>query len=191
MKNSENGEFELVVGNRQLLSGFFIVVLLLGVTFAMGYAVGQNSPRTQKPDDAAAASPATEPAGQPHAMPPAQTQPPAQSVPATEPEGSTPQPVTQPARETETSVMAQNAPPATAPAADVPTGSYWQMGAWKNSSYADALLQTLKESGYPASIKLGADNLYHVMVGPYSDLQTMGRIKTELETKFGLHVYRK
>ena len=29
MRNNDTGEFELVVGNRQLLSGFFIVVLLL------------------------------------------------------------------------------------------------------------------------------------------------------------------
>src|SRR5258707_15481792 len=46
MRNNETGEFELVVGNRQLLSGFFIVVLLFGVAFAMGYVVGQNSPRS-------------------------------------------------------------------------------------------------------------------------------------------------
>ena len=43
MKNNETGEFELVLGNRQLLSGFFIVVLLFGVAFAMGYIVGRNS----------------------------------------------------------------------------------------------------------------------------------------------------
>src|SRR5512140_3509828 len=48
MRNNETGEFELVVGNRQLLSGFFIVVLLFAVAFAMGYVVGQNSPRSNK-----------------------------------------------------------------------------------------------------------------------------------------------
>ncbi len=42
MRNKETGEFELVVGNRQLLSGFFIVVLLFAVVFAMGYILGQN-----------------------------------------------------------------------------------------------------------------------------------------------------
>ena len=36
MRNNETGEFELVVGNRQLLSGFFIVVLL----FARGLRDG-------------------------------------------------------------------------------------------------------------------------------------------------------
>ena len=48
MRNNETGEFELVVGNKQLLSGFFIVVLLFAVAFAMGYVVGQNSPRSAK-----------------------------------------------------------------------------------------------------------------------------------------------
>ena len=58
MRNNETGEFELVVGNRQLLSGFFIVVLLFAVAFAMGYVVGQNSPRSAK-----AAGRTREPAG--------------------------------------------------------------------------------------------------------------------------------
>ena len=48
MRNNETGEYELVVGNKQLLSGFFIVVVLCAVAFAMGYVVGQNSPRTAK-----------------------------------------------------------------------------------------------------------------------------------------------
>jgi hypothetical protein len=43
MKNNETGEFELVLGNKQLLSGFFIVVILFGVFFTMGYIVGRNS----------------------------------------------------------------------------------------------------------------------------------------------------
>ncbi|MBI3210675.1 MAG: SPOR domain-containing protein [Candidatus Solibacter usitatus] len=42
MKRSEDGEFELILGNRQLLSVFFIVVVLLGVFFTMGYIVGKN-----------------------------------------------------------------------------------------------------------------------------------------------------
>ena len=48
MRNSETGEFELLVGNRQLLSGFFIVVLLFAVAFSMGYIVGRNSSPSAK-----------------------------------------------------------------------------------------------------------------------------------------------
>jgi cytoskeletal protein RodZ len=40
---NEDGEFELVLGNRQLLSVFFIVVALMGVFFAIGYILGRNS----------------------------------------------------------------------------------------------------------------------------------------------------
>ncbi len=43
MARSEDGEFELILGNRQLLSVFFIIVVLLGVFFTMGYIVGKNS----------------------------------------------------------------------------------------------------------------------------------------------------
>ena len=43
MPRTEDGEFELVLGNKQLLSVFFIVVVLLGVFFAMGYIAGRNS----------------------------------------------------------------------------------------------------------------------------------------------------
>ncbi len=44
MSRNEEGEFELVLGNRQLLSVFFILVVLMGVFFAMGYIVGRNNP---------------------------------------------------------------------------------------------------------------------------------------------------
>ena len=43
MPKNEDGEFELILGNRQLLSVFFIVVALLSVFFTMGYIVGRNS----------------------------------------------------------------------------------------------------------------------------------------------------
>src|SRR3954470_7438672 len=38
-----DGEKELVLGNKQLISLFFVVVALWGVFFAMGYLVGLNS----------------------------------------------------------------------------------------------------------------------------------------------------
>jgi len=55
LPKNDDGEFELVLGNRQLISVFLIVVILLGVFFSMGYIVGRNSSpatetaRTEKP----------------------------------------------------------------------------------------------------------------------------------------------
>src|SRR5262245_59810725 len=103
MRNNETGEFELVVGNRQLLSGFFIVVLLFAVAFAMGYVVGQNSPRSAKGQQESATAAA------PVSLTPADSRPQPAAAPPVEPAPSTPgratpaaieptQPTTQPAQ---------------------------------------------------------------------------------------------
>ncbi len=73
MAKNEDGEFELILGNRQLLSVFFIVVVLLGVFFTMGYIVGSRSaplvaevatnrpaPAAPKSDSGTTAAPAAE-----------------------------------------------------------------------------------------------------------------------------------
>jgi len=180
MRNNETGEFELVVGNRQLLSGFFIVVLLFAVAFAMGYVVGQNSPRSIKgqPESASAAPVSLTPSDsrpQPAALipQPAEGASPAPAGAATE---STVPPTTQPA---------QNAPAASAPAAvpaanEALAGSYWQVMAVPQAD-AEVVARALKDKGFPASLSQGPNNLMRVLVGPYNDTQSMGRAKTELE----------
>src|SRR5512132_2265197 len=100
MKNNETGEFELVVGNRQLLSGFFIVVLLFAVAFAMGYVVGQNSPRTAKlqAEAAGSSSPSQTSDVRPQPAPPPVAAPSksAENPPAQPAGDAPPQPTTQP-----------------------------------------------------------------------------------------------
>jgi len=116
MKNSETGEYELVVGNRQVVSAFFIVALLCGVFFALGYVVGSNLPRGAKlqPDAAIPASTATPPADSrptlvtlpqgstANSQPPADAaaQKPAESAGKPPDPEPPPQPTTQAARET-------------------------------------------------------------------------------------------
>ncbi|MGB7722768.1 MAG: SPOR domain-containing protein [Bryobacteraceae bacterium] len=198
MRNSETGEFELLVGNRQLLSGFFIVVLLFAVAFSMGYIVGRNSSpsaklQTETGSSAGAASQTPEsrpqaatqaPAagGAPDAaslqsadIPPADTAP----QPSTQPERG-PQPGTPPAAPT----VAAN-PPAAPPVETVP-GSYWQVLATASQTSADVMRQTMKDKGFPASLQPGPNNLIRVLIGPYTDKQSLGRAKTELENA-GVH----
>jgi cell division septation protein DedD len=43
MPRNEDGEFELILGNKQLLTVFFIVVVLLGIFATMGYIVGRST----------------------------------------------------------------------------------------------------------------------------------------------------
>src|SRR5579864_6280465 len=118
MPKNETGEFELVLGNRQLLSGFAVVAILFGVFFAMGYIVGRNSTPSARAADMQASQPAAGMAGQPDPGR-ALNQPPAQQAPVPAPEGSappavmpavaepTPQPNTQPARAPEVAKPAE------------------------------------------------------------------------------------
>ena len=43
MARNEDGEFELIVGNKQLLSVFFLMVLLLVLCFVGGYTLGRSA----------------------------------------------------------------------------------------------------------------------------------------------------
>jgi cell division septation protein DedD len=205
MKNNETGEFELVVGNRQLLSGFFIVVLLFAVAFAMGYMVGQNSPRSGKTaaesggspvmgrpqptataqpaapaqDQAAAAQPAAEPPPAPLDHDPAQPAQPANEAAA---------PATLPA-----TVPAAPAPAPATPARQAPAelqpGTCWQVMSVGQSD-AETVVRALKDKGFPAFTTPGPNNLTRVLVGPYDTTQAMAHAKTELESA-GFHPIRK
>jgi cell division septation protein DedD len=184
MRNNETGEFELTVGNRQLLSGFFIVVLLFAVAFAMGYVVGQNSPRSAKAMAEAATPPVSSAdSGRPSAStaPPPQ-QPPAQIADTSAPPRTEapPEPTTQPARESD-------APGAAS--AELPPGSYWQVIAVAQQE-AEVIYKTLKDRGFPTVMSPGPKNLVRVLVGPYNDTQSMGKAKTDLENA-GFHPFRK
>ncbi len=43
MQARDDGEFELILGNKQLLSVLFIVIVLLGVFFTMGFLAGRST----------------------------------------------------------------------------------------------------------------------------------------------------
>ena len=203
MRNNETGEFELVVGNRQLLSGFFIVVLLFAVAFAMGYVVGQNSPRSAKLQaDAASntsAPTALDSRPQPVTATPVATQPPATppadanaqtTAPATAPAPTEPQPTTQPAANTQAAAPVAKSAPAPAPAVSesLAPGSYLQVMAL-NQADADVVMRTLKDKGFPALMTPGRNNLMRVLVGPYDDSGAMGKAKTALENA-GFHPFK-
>jgi cell division septation protein DedD len=203
MRNNETGEFELVVGNHQLLSGFFIVVLLFAVAFAMGYVVGQNSPRSAKVQAEASQAAGTaaqsdsrpQPAGPVPVSQPS-TEPPAQDPTATgaaDPDGQ-PQPTTQPAREPQAAASAiPPAPPppssTQSPAANLSNGSFWQVMAVAQAD-ADLIAKTLKDKGFPVVLSRGPNNLVRVLVGPYTDVQAMGKAKVDLESAGFLHPFR-
>jgi cell division septation protein DedD len=202
MRNNETGEFELLVGNRQLLSGFFIVVLLFAVAFSMGYIVGRNSSpsaklQTETGSSVGAASQTPESRPQPAAQAPAADATPgpggtplADAPPADTP----PQPSTQPEHGPQSTAAAPTVaanPPAPPPGPggaplEATPGSYWQVLATASQASAGAMRQTMKDKGFPASLQPGPNGLIRVLIGPYTDKQSLGRAKTELENA-GVH----
>lgn len=209
MRNTDTGEFELVVGNRQLLSGFFIVILLLAVTFAMGYVVGQNSPRSARLADAASPAPTggngsegrpqpssgvvpvaapvgtSAPSGQQPAN--GSEQPPADSASATQPAQGTPSNAATPAPAP--AAVEAAAPASSAPVSELAAGSYWQVMALHQAD-AEVLVRTLKDMGLPSLMSPAPNNLMRVLVGPYNDAATMGHAKSQLENA-GFHPIKK
>ena len=62
MASREEEEFELVLGNKQLLSLFFLVVVLFGVFFSFGYTVGFGRGQGSRGQEVAGVEPVEEPA---------------------------------------------------------------------------------------------------------------------------------
>ena len=177
MPKNEEGEFELILANRQLLSVFFIVVILLGVFFTMGYIVGRNSGTATaevtpasgvdtRPAVAEAPARASEPA--PVSSTPTQTAP-QQPAPAAERE---PEP---PRRETRAE------PRAAAGSHPVPGQTYLQLAATSEHE-ADIMVDVLRKKSFRA---MAAEidekpGTFRVLVGPVTDT-TANKMRADLQ----------
>lgn len=176
------GEKELVLGNRQLVSFFFVVLALCGVFFALGYMIGRNSSKTTvlgsdtgtTGSTAATVSPI--PRNQ-DSEPPRVSEtapvPAAADVPApvkTEPVSEAPRENS--ARETQVREIA--APEAGA--------LYLQVTALRRGD-AENLVKTLREQNFPALLAASSKpELFRVMVGPYHQTALVADAKARLKT---------
>jgi cell division septation protein DedD len=182
MKNNETGEFELVLGNRQLLSGFFIVVILFAVFFVMGYIVGRNSApvgqvaATHDTGDAAAKG------GRPQAAAPAAAvNPPAGDAPKDSSASAQTPPADVPPATTQTAAKTEPASePDSAPAEPSPDEKYLQVAAVKLPA-AEQTARTLKEKGFATTLSPAPGGIMRVWVGPYTDRGKLGEDKAKLE----------
>jgi len=189
------GERELVLGNKQLISLFFVVVALCGVFFAMGYMIGRNTSKSaianlEGTAPAAAPSPVpqsqaseppretaseeTQPPGGTLSNPPADSQPaPAESAPtpgatAQSPSIQGPSTQTQAAHDT--------------PLAPETGATYLQVTALRRAD-ADNLVKTLREQNFPALLADSSKpDLFRVMVGPYRQTADVADAKARLKS---------
>jgi cell division septation protein DedD len=193
-----DGEHELVLGNKQLLSAFFVVVILMGVFFTMGYFVGKNTATAGFNAGQSAFGGGTRPdaAGKPlDAGSPTASLPPDNTSPAVDPNSTAaPPPATSPSSPPPTSpaapVEAKPAPPIDAPPAKTESMAqpsseemYLQVSAIRRPD-ADNMVKVLRERGFSALLgESSKQGLYRVLVGPFKTNGEMGRAKTELKAK--------
>lgn len=183
MSGRDDGEFELILGNKQLLSVLFIVIVLLGVFFAMGFLAGRSTggaatvarkDADQVPISVDAAT--TRSAEPPAAAPVAE---PVQTPAANPPAAATP---AQPAAETAKPAAETKAPPAKAAEApkpaprstfveNPPAGTYLQVAAIRRAD-AESMLAYLNEKtklrGYVTPVPKSSEN-FRVILGPFNN----------------------
>jgi cell division septation protein DedD len=191
MPKNEDGEFELILGNRQLLSVFFIVVVLLGVFFTMGYIVGRNSSPALLAD--AGRKTETRPiivdrpapsSGSPTASasgtPPTESPTPAASTtPAAPPPQETPAPVQPPKPAPERPAVK---PEPASPTPDVPAaGSTYLQVAAVAKTEAELFVDVLAKKGFHALYTTAPiPNTYRVLVGPFQDSSAVAQARADL-----------
>jgi hypothetical protein len=203
---NEDGEFELILGNRQLLSVFFIVVILLGVFFTMGYIVGRNSTplggdvaatRNSKPlvvepppqsapsapDTSSAPPPSTPAPTGTAAQQPAPEQPPPSTPEPTRTEPQRAEPVrAAPAKAEPVKAAKAAPPPATLSSEPAPGQSYLQLAATSKRE-ADIMVDVLRQKGFKAMAAEIPEKhgTFRVLVGPVTD-GTANKTRADLQS---------
>ena len=199
MPKNEDGEFELILANRQLLSVFFIIVILLAVFFTMGYIVGRNSAplladaaaRNAARSAADAPAPVVEtpaaptPAPAPPAKTPAEPAPAetaAQQLPVNDPPKTTPEapaePVKpKPVKASKTEVLKTEA--SSRPAAGQ---AYLQLAATSQHE-AEIMVDVLRKKGFKAMAAEIEEKpgTFRVLVGPVADAGNTNKLRADLQ----------
>jgi hypothetical protein len=174
MLKNQDGEFEVMLGNKQLLSIFFIVVILLGVFFTMGYVLGRSagSPAASATELEAPKAPVGSVSSFPDQPVPIRSSPPAEAAPTATQRQPEPPPATQPKR---------TAPPPVSELEPVPGKTYLQVAAVKRPE-AEVVADVLKKKGFPSIIAPHpTEPVFRVLVGPVADADAITRTREGLE----------
>lgn len=187
MPRTDEGEFELILGNRQLISVFLIVVILLGVFFSMGYIVGRNSaPVAIEARNTPPPKPIV--VEQPARSSPKDTDQPAPIEPA--PQAAPPPPVTErrePVKGPAAAVSPSErkppqAEPASSEAVEQPrAGRYWQVVSTSRHE-AEIISGAIARKGMKSLVAPAPkEGYFRVLVGPLGDPADVAKIRTDLE----------
>jgi DedD protein len=189
---------EITLGTGHMLAIFFILVLVCGFFFAIGFSLGRRTALVGVANSAGAPPGTSTTTVRPSAAKGDASTPQssdfsfyksvgeknadaalASQNPKTPPASATSNPAAPPA----------DAPATTKPASDAvsppPAGSYFvQVAAVSRQEDAEALVQALQKKQYPAfaANNAAADKFYHVQVGPYADIKEAEAMRARLIT---------
>ncbi len=181
MARNDEGEFELILGNRQLVSVFLIVVILLGAFFSMGYLVGRssspvltadNGARSEKPIlvDGTSRQPVETGAGGSAA--------PARVVP---PPVDKPSPV-QPPLEVKKEEPIREKPPATPSSEEPRAGTTFLQVVATTRPDAEIIAESLAKKGFRTTVAPGPNpTIFRVIVGPVGNGADLAETRVRLE----------
>ena len=186
MPKNEDGEFELILANRQLLSVFFIVVVLLGVFFTMGYIVGRNAGPAQvdvasarKPESKPIVVDSPAPQEQPRqeAPAPVSTPPPVATKQQQAPDEPKPEPKREEKKAKKEPAPKEKERPAPAPASGQ---TYLQLAATAKPE-AEVMVDVLHQKKFRAIAVENPDKQgnFRVLVGPIPD-GALNKTKSDL-----------
>ena len=195
----------MVLGNQQLVSIFVIIVVLLSVSFSMGYIIGRNSgpvvsaenrgsaaskplvvenpagtppPSGASPSPAESAAPVDEPKPSPAAPKgthPVETQAPGPAGKAGPGAGEKPAPPSRAREEKPPEPVVPSVPGEPSP------GEYWQVVATSRPD-AEIISEALAKKGFKSMLAPAPrEGLFRVLVGPFKDSAAMAQTRTELE----------
>jgi hypothetical protein len=180
MQAENDREFELVLGNKQLLGLLFLTFVLLGVFFALGYAMGRNaapSPiaETVNPARPSASGPVQKPTAAEGIVSPPQ---PAKSDAARlDAEAATPPAAQAPAA----APSGGDVTPAVVILDPKPGDTFLQVTAVKRPE-AELLAEVLTKKGFKAGLAPAPiENMFRVLVGPVHTDAEQGKLKSDLE----------
>ncbi len=175
---------EITLGTGKMLALFFGLVALCAVFFGTGFSLGRSSVKPLNADMATPAANAN-PALRPSAVKPASAPANLTFYKAVEQKDSdtSSAPTEAVAKAADTPAPAPETKPVAAdPVAAPSTNGYFvQVAAVSKQEDAQALVDALKKKQYPAFAAGGsADKLFHVQVGPFSDIKDAEGMRAKL-----------
>ena len=175
---------EITLGTGKMLTLFFGLVVLCAVFFGMGFSLGRSSVKPPSSDLSGVSAPNS--AVRPSAVKPTSAAPSNltfyKEVERKDSDSSaTPSDTEANSPETPAVAPESKAPVPSSVALPSANGYFVQVAAVSKQEDAQALVDALKKKQYPAfSANGSADKLFHVQVGPYSDIKDAEGMRAKL-----------